>query len=269
MAFCNTFAVDQKYVEGAEEPNEWYVELRRDLRATREEIAVIKGVWVRALRKWSMLVRREVGVFRRRLRAGREEIEPLRDDVKEVGSGRRPTRWPAVGEVVSEGAHAVGEVLSEGAHAVGEALSEGAHAVRAEMREASKELRALRERGPAKYGHIDVRMPRDADDFETVCAQWMRMAGFSDVRRTPKGPDGGVDVIASTAVGQAKFHPSQKVSAEAIRALVGSKIERGKDRALFFHYGPGYTPAAIDTAINTKVELYQLDVESQRFMRVA
>ena len=246
MLFCNTFAVGQKYVESAEEPNEWYVELRRDLRATREEIAVIKGMWVRALRKWSMLVRREVGVFRRRLRAGREEIEPLRDDVKAVGSA-----------------------LAEGLQTVGEVLGEGAHAFGAEMREASKEFRALRGRGSAKYGHIDVRMPRDADDFETVCAQWMRMAGFSDVRRTPKGPDGGVDVIASTAVGQAKFHPSQKVSAEAIRALVGSKIERGKDQALFFHYGPGYTPAAIAAAINTEVELYQLDVESQRFMRIA
>ena len=146
------------------------------------------------------------------------------------------------------------------------------------MREASEELRALRGRAPggrapggrapANYEQIDARIPRDADDFETVCAEWMRMAGFSGVQRTHKGPDGGVDVIASIAVGQAKFHPSQKISAEAIRALVGSRIERGKDRALFFHYGPGYTAAAIDAAVNTKVELYQLDVESQRFVRV-
>ena len=137
-------------------------------------------------------------------------------------------------------------------------LSEGAKAVRAEMREASEELRALRRRAPggrapANYEQIDARMPRDADDFETVCAEWMRMAGFSGVQRTLKGPDGGVDVIASTAVGQAKFHPSQKVSAEAIRALVGSKIERGKDRALFFHYGPGYTAAAIDAAVKASI----------------
>ncbi len=153
-------------------------------------------------------------------------------------------------------------------------LSEGAKAVSAEMREASEELRALRRRATggratANYEQIDARIPRDADDFETVCAEWMRMAGFSGVQRTLKGPDGGVDVIASIAVGQAKFHPSQKISAEAIRALVGSRIERGKDRALFFHYGPGYTAAAIDAAVNTKVELYQLDVESQRFVRIA
>ena len=147
-------------------------------------------------------------------------------------------------------------------------LGEGAHAVSEERREDSEELRILRGRTPANYEHIDARIPRDADDFETVCAEWMQMAGFSGVQRTPKGPDGGVDVVASIAVGQAKFHPSQKISAEAIRALVGSRIERGKDRALFFHYGPGYTAAAIDTAVNTKVELYQLDVESQRFVRV-
>jgi hypothetical protein len=147
-------------------------------------------------------------------------------------------------------------------------LGEGAHAVSEERREDSEELRILRGRTPANYEHIDARIPRDADDFETVCAEWMQMAGFSGVQRTPKGPDGGVDVVASIAVGQAKFHPSQKISAEAIRALVGSRIERGKDRALFFHYGPGYTAAAIDAAVNTKVELYQLDVESQRFVRV-
>ena len=96
----------------------------------------------------------------------------------------------------------------------------------------------------------------------------MKKAGFVDVERTPKGPDGGIDTIASDAVGQAKFHPSQKVTGESVRALVGSKVERKRKRALFFHYGPGYTPDAIEAARKTRVELYQLDVETRRFKRI-
>ena len=129
---------------------------------------------------------------------------------------------------------------------------------------------AVREQERAKRNFEDVpaRIPRDADDFETVCAEWMENAGFSEVARTPKGPDGGIDVIASNAVGQAKFHPSQKVTGESVRALVGSRVEREKSRALFFHYGPGYTPAAIEVARSTGVELYQLDVDRRRFKRI-
>ena len=238
------------------------------LSASRTEIVAMKGVWARALRRWSMLVRRETGVFRRRMRlSGEKAVADSRSRAARIETAREGAK------VAGADIAAVGRDIAEGLRPAAEVVREGAHAFSAEMREASDELRALRgrapgRRAPANYEHIDARIPRDADDFETVCAEWMQMAGFSGVQRTPKGPDGGVDVVASIAVGQAKFHPSQKISAEAIRALVGSRIERGKDRALFFHYGPGYTAAAIDAAVNTKVELYQLDVESQRFVRV-
>ncbi len=132
--------------------------------------------------------------------------------------------------------------------------------------EKKRRVEAEKKRNPEL---VPARIPRDADDFETVCAEWMKKAGFPDATRTPKGPDGGIDTIASNAVGQAKFHPSQKVTGESIRALAGSKIERNKSRALFFHYGPGYTPDAIQAARNTGVELYQLNVETLRFKRIA
>ena len=137
-------------------------------------------------------------------------------------------------------------------------------------REAAERAEAIARKELAKRNFEDVpaRIPRDADDFETVCAEWMKKAGFVDVECTPKGPDGGIDTIASDAVGQAKFHPSQKVTGESVRALVGSKIERKKKRALFFHYGPGYTPDAIEAARSTGVELYQLDVDKRRFKRI-
>jgi hypothetical protein len=111
-------------------------------------------------------------------------------------------------------------------------------------------------------------MPKTADDFEMVCVEWMRKGAFPDAERTPKGPDGGIDALASDAVGQAKFHPSQKVTAESVRALAGSKLEWRKKRALFFHYGPGYTPDAIEAANKTRVELYNLDVDTRRFKKI-
>ena len=140
------------------------------------------------------------------------------------------------------------------------------HVAAAKLRRAK--AKARKELPKRNFEDVPARIPRDADDFETVCAEWMKKAGFSNVERTPKGPDGGIDVIASDAVGQAKFHPSQKVTGESVRALVGSKVERKKKRALFFHYGPGYTPDAIEAARNTGVELYQLNVETLRFKRI-
>jgi len=148
-------------------------------------------------------------------------------------------------------------------------LDEERHVAAAKLRQAeAAEAKARKELAKRNFEDVPARIPRDADDFETVCAEWMKKAGFSNVERTPKGPDGGIDTIASDAVGQAKFHPSQKVTGESVRALVGSKVERKKKRALFFHYGPGYTPDAIEAARGTGVELYQLDVETRRFKRI-
>ena len=143
-----------------------------------------------------------------------------------------------------------------------------AHRRQAEAKARQAEAKASKELAKRNFEDVPARIPRDADDFETVCAEWMKKAGFVDVERTPKGPDGGIDTIASDAVGQAKFHPSQKVTGESVRALVGSKVQRKKKRALFFHYGPGYTPDAIEAARSTGVELYQLDVDKRRFKRI-
>jgi len=180
------------------------------LSASRTEIVAIKGVWARALRRWSMLVRREAGVFRRRMRRQRAE------EMARLAASRRAE---AAAEAEAEQRYqehlyqvqdrradlAAAETdIAEGPRPFAW-LSEGAKAVSAEMREASEELRALRgrapgRRAPANYEHIDARIPRDADDFETVCAEWMQMAGFSGVQRTPKGPDGGVDVVGVFAL---------------------------------------------------------------------
>jgi len=107
------------------------------------------------------------------------------------------------------------------------------------------------------------RIPKDSDDFEEVCAEWMRKNNFPDAQKTPKGPDGGIDVLSVDAVAQSKFHPSNKVSAPDIQALAGSRLQHRRRIALFFHYGPGYTDQAIEAARKTRVRLYQLDVKSR------
>lgn len=118
----------------------------------------------------------------------------------------------------------------------------------------------MRRGGSARY-------PRNADDFEEVAASFARRAGFPDAQRTPKGPDGGIDVVAREMVGQAKFHPSQKVSPIDIRALAGSRQEARVRYAMFFHYGPGYSAECVRVAAKLDVLLYEL-VPPGRFRRV-
>jgi hypothetical protein len=121
-------------------------------------------------------------------------------------------------------------------------------------------MRPLEVGGPA-------RIPKDADDFEEVCAEFSRLI-FKDAIRTPKGPDGGVDVLGKEMVGQAKFHPSKKVVGHDVVALAGSRQRNKRKFGLFFHYGPGYSPDAIEAARDTDVILFSLDVDKSRFVRV-
>jgi hypothetical protein len=128
--------------------------------------------------------------------------------------------------------------------------------------EKAKELAML----PLEVGG-PARIPKDADDFEEVCAEFSRLI-FRDAKRTPKGPDGGVDVLGKDMVGQAKFHPSKKVVGHDVVALAGSRQRNKKKFGLFFHYGPGYSPDAIAAARDTDVILFSLDVDKRRFVRV-
>lgn len=113
-----------------------------------------------------------------------------------------------------------------------------------------------------------ARVPQDADDFESVCAEWLKRNGFSDVRRTPKGPDGGIDIIGAGIVGQSKFHPSKAVTAHDIRALYGSKREHRVRHAVFFCFGPGYSDDARKTAKALGVVIYHFVAKSRRFKKV-
>ena len=115
---------------------------------------------------------------------------------------------------------------------------------------------------------VHARAPRDADDFETVCEEWVRRCGV-DARRTPKGPDGGIDIFGPALAAQCKFHPSAKVGAPDIQRLAGAAQQAGKRHLAFFHYGAGYTAAALVAARSLRVDLWAFDPDRMTFDRVS
>lgn len=139
---------------------------------------------------------------------------------------------------------------------------------RYEIEEIERTKKAQDRARKIRLGLTKARIPKDADDFEEVCAEWMRKTGYPDAKRTPKGPDGGVDVVSSKAVAQAKMYSNKKVTGEEVRALIGSRVALKKEKAIFFTYGPGYTDDAIRTSIRTKTLLYWLDVDKREFRKI-
>ena len=115
---------------------------------------------------------------------------------------------------------------------------------------------------------VEARSPEDADDFELVCAEWATRCGVQ-AKRTPKGPDGGLDVVGTNLAGQCKFHPANKVGAPDIQQLAGAAQQAGKTKAVFFHYGPGFTTDAVDAARALKIELWKFDPSNQTFRKIS
>jgi hypothetical protein len=121
---------------------------------------------------------------------------------------------------------------------------------------------------PAHSTQIKVRIPKTAADFEIVCMEFLKEIGAEDAELTRSGPDGGVDVLSGHAIAQAKFHPSQKITVEVVRALAGSRQEKDVQHAMLFHYGPGYTADAVTSARKLRVWLFELDVDERCFRPV-
>lgn len=122
-------------------------------------------------------------------------------------------------------------------------------------------LAAIGSTGPA-------RTAASADDFEEVCAEFMRAHGFPTARRTPQGPDGGIDVIATNAVAQAKMYLTTPVGPKDIQALIGVQHLNGKQHALFFTWSLGYTTRAASAAKQAGVICYSYNTSTHRFDRV-
>lgn len=112
------------------------------------------------------------------------------------------------------------------------------------------------------------RAPADSYDFEILCGEWMEWFGVRDVKVSPPGKDGGVDVVGIGVIAQSKFHPSQKVAEPDVRDLIGCRLIFDVNHAWFFHYGPGYPESVVKLCQEGLAELFQFDPTTLTFAGV-
>lgn len=98
----------------------------------------------------------------------------------------------------------------------------------------------------------------DANDAEHAAADFMQWLGFLDAQATPVGPDSGVDVWASDAIGQVKDY-GKPIGRPEIQQHLGVAIGEGDKLPIFFARS-GYTPQAIEWANEREMPLYEFDL---------
>ncbi|MEV4721255.1 restriction endonuclease [Micromonospora noduli] len=100
---------------------------------------------------------------------------------------------------------------------------------------------------------------RTWQDAEHNAAEWMRYWGYADAAARPGGSDGGIDVQASGAVAQVKYHASA-VGRPALQLLYGARGGASHKQLIFFT-GSGYTTTAVTYADENDMALfvYSLD----------
>lgn len=91
---------------------------------------------------------------------------------------------------------------------------------------------------------------------EHNAAAWMQHWGYRDASALPGGPDHGVDVRATGAIGQVKFQGAA-VGRPALQRLVGASDRPGDQ--LFFFTGSNYSAAAVTYADERRIALFQYD----------
>ena len=104
---------------------------------------------------------------------------------------------------------------------------------------------------------METPAPRQIDnwqDAEHNAADWMRYWGYAEARAVPGGPDGGIDVRASGAIGQVKFQGTP-VGRPMLQRLVGAS-SNATDQ-LFFFTGSNYSKAAVEYADERGIALFQ------------
>lgn len=89
---------------------------------------------------------------------------------------------------------------------------------------------------------------------EYAAALHMHALGFLDARVTNRGPDGGIDVIASGAVAQVKWHINP-VGRPDVQRLYGARGNRHNLRMLFFA-AIDYTASAVAYADEVGIALF-------------
>lgn len=110
--------------------------------------------------------------------------------------------------------------------------------------------------GPAQPGPNQIQTWQDA---EHNAAEWMRYWGYTDATAKPGGSDGGIDVLASGAVAQVKYHASA-IGRPALQLLYGARGGASNKQLIFFT-GSDYTTTAVTYADENDIALfvYSLD----------
>lgn len=102
-----------------------------------------------------------------------------------------------------------------------------------------------------------IRSPRDA---ELVAAEWLTYFGFTNVRPTPVGADGGIDVDSDQAVAQVKAE-SIPVGRPKLQQHHGVAVAHRK-MPIFFSLS-GYTPQAQTYAADNGIILFGFNLQGE------
>ncbi|MFI1757086.1 restriction endonuclease [Streptomyces sp. NPDC020571] len=94
---------------------------------------------------------------------------------------------------------------------------------------------------------------------ELNAARWMRHWGYGDATSRPGGPDSGIDVRATGALGQVKYQAAQ-VGRPELQRFVGAR-PYGSDAQLIFFTGSDYTSTAAAYAQEWNIALFRYHLD--------
>ena len=102
-------------------------------------------------------------------------------------------------------------------------------------------------------GWVPSRIIASWQDAELAAVEHMQYLGFGDAHPTPSGPDGGLDVIATNAAAQVKFH-AVPAGSPAVQQLAGAAYTF--EHKLF--YATAYSADAVRWADQAVIALFRL-----------
>ena len=101
----------------------------------------------------------------------------------------------------------------------------------------------------------------DAHDAEVAAAEFMRWLGFYDAYEMPIGPDGGIDIQSTNAVGQVKDY-GVPVGRPALQQHLGVATSEGGKLPIFFARS-GYTAQAVEYANSVTMVLFEFNLSGE------
>lgn len=139
-------------------------------------------------------------------------------------------------------------------------------ALKSSIRQLEKDIATADKANAAAGGWPKGKAPRigyiaNAHAFEKYMAEWMRWLGWDDAKAMPVGPDEGIDVKATGALGQAK-HWDAEVGIEEVQRHNGV-CEGIQKYGRVFLSKSGYTPQAIKWANDRDLPLFEMKAGSK------